>query len=197
MSSKELVISANRHETKVALLEDDQLVEVYFQRANEYSLAGSIHKGRVTRVLPGMQSAFVDVGLERDTFLYVSDFFDENDEYDKLPTGREESGGRGERPMPRPNPRIQQRPEQRPHLEPRLFESDAGGRGGGFWRLGGGNGGPTKSRWTPRRSSAPQVSFPRQTRLPPKQDWSLLRMYPSRTRRPMKARRKTESRRPF
>ena len=56
--SKELVISANRHETKVALIEDDQLVEVYFQRANEYSLAGSIHKGRVTRVLPGMQSAF-------------------------------------------------------------------------------------------------------------------------------------------
>ena len=72
--SKELVISSNRHETRVALIEDDQLVEVYFQRANEYSLAGSIHKGRVTRVLPGMQSAFVDLGLERDTFLYVSDF---------------------------------------------------------------------------------------------------------------------------
>jgi ribonuclease G len=75
--SKELVIGSNRHETKVAVLEDDQLVELYFQRANEYSLAGSIHKGRVTRVLPGMQSAFVDLGLERDTFLYVSDFFDE------------------------------------------------------------------------------------------------------------------------
>ncbi len=60
--SKELVISADRHETKLAILEDDQLVEVFFQRANEYSLAGSIHKGRVTRVLPGMQSAFVDSG---------------------------------------------------------------------------------------------------------------------------------------
>ena len=87
--SKELVISANRHETKVALLEDDQLVEVFFQRANEYSLAGSIHKGRVTRVLPGMQSAFVDLGLERDTFLYVSDFFEENEELDRIPVGRE------------------------------------------------------------------------------------------------------------
>ena len=86
--SKELVISANRHETKVALIEDDQLVEVYFQRANEYSLAGSIHKGRVTRVLPGMQSAFVDVGLERDTFLYVSDFLEEHDDFDKI-TGDE------------------------------------------------------------------------------------------------------------
>ena len=79
---KELVISSTRHETKVAVLEDDQLVEVFFQRPNEYSLAGSIHKGRVTRVLPGMQSAFVDIGLERDAFLYVSDFFDEHEEYE-------------------------------------------------------------------------------------------------------------------
>src|SRR6202521_5299996 len=86
--SKELVISTNRHETKIALIEDDQLVEVYFQRANEYSLAGSIHKGRVTRVLPGMQSAFDDVGLEQDTFLYVSDFLEEHDDFDKI-TGDE------------------------------------------------------------------------------------------------------------
>src|SRR5579862_7257089 len=78
--SKELVISANRHEIKLGILEDDQLVEVFFQRANEYSLAGSIHKGRVTRVLPGMQSAFVDLGLERDTFLYVSDCLEEEHE---------------------------------------------------------------------------------------------------------------------
>jgi Ribonuclease G/E len=54
--SKELVVSSNRHETRVAILEDDQLVEIYFQRQKEYSLAGSIHKGRVTRVLPGMPS---------------------------------------------------------------------------------------------------------------------------------------------
>lgn len=79
-SSKELVVSQNRHATKLGILEDGQLVEVYFQRADEYSLAGSIHKGRVTRVLPGMQSAFVDLGLERDCFLYVSDFFDEHGE---------------------------------------------------------------------------------------------------------------------
>src|SRR5215813_7706495 len=103
--SKELVISSNRHETKVAVLEDDQLVEIYFQRSNEYSLAGSVHKGRVTRVLPGMQSAFVDLGLERDTFLYVSDFFEESDEYEKLPTGDERGGGRRQQqPAPRPLP---------------------------------------------------------------------------------------------
>ena len=88
--SKELVISANRHETRVAVLEDDQVVEVYHQRENEYSLAGSIHKGRVTRVLPGMQSAFVDIGLDRDAFLYVSDFFEDNEEYDKIVTSVEE-----------------------------------------------------------------------------------------------------------
>ncbi len=93
MSSKELVISANRHETRVALIEDDQLVEVYFQRSNEYSLAGSIHKGRVTRVLPGMQSAFVDLGLERDTFLYVSDFLEEHEDIDRI-TGDEGQGPR-------------------------------------------------------------------------------------------------------
>src|SRR6202050_5981053 len=90
--SKELVISANRHETKVAILEDDQLVEVFFQRANEYSRAASIHKGRVTRVLPGMQSAFVDLGLERDTFLYVSDFSEEGEDFDQVSVPRESSG---------------------------------------------------------------------------------------------------------
>jgi ribonuclease G len=95
--SKELVISSNRHETRVALIEDDQLVEVYFQRANEYSLAGSIHKGRVTRVLPGMQSAFVDLGLERDTFLYVSDFLDEHEDIDRVTGDEPAPRGRDQR----------------------------------------------------------------------------------------------------
>ena len=113
--SKELVISSNRHETKVALIEDDLLCEVYFQRANEYSLAGSIHKGRVTRVLPGMQSAFVDLGLERDTFLYVSDFLEEHEDFDKV-TGDErpvreprERDGRDREPRDR-----ERRPPQGP-----------------------------------------------------------------------------------
>src|ERR1044072_5094467 len=96
--SKELVISTNRHETRVAILEEDQVVEVYHQPENEYSLAGSIHKGRVTRVLPGMQSAFVDIGLERDAFLYVSDFFEDNDEYDKIVTSVEEKVLKLDRP---------------------------------------------------------------------------------------------------
>src|SRR3954452_22275915 len=88
--SKELVVSATRHETRIAILEDDSVVEIFYQRDKEYSLAGSIHKGKVTRVLPGMQSAFVDIGLERDAFLYVSDFFEDNEEYDKIVTSVEE-----------------------------------------------------------------------------------------------------------
>ncbi|MGA2714063.1 MAG: Rne/Rng family ribonuclease [Bryobacteraceae bacterium] len=88
--SKELIVSSGRHETRVAILEDDQVVELFHEREKEYSLAGSIHKGRVTRVLPGMQSAFVDIGLERDAFLYVSDFFEDNDEYDAVVSTVEE-----------------------------------------------------------------------------------------------------------
>ena len=78
--NKELYVSSNPHETRVGLVEDDQLAEIFYERENEYTLAGSIYKGRVTRVLPGMQSAFVDIGLERDAFLYVSDFLDLQDD---------------------------------------------------------------------------------------------------------------------
>ncbi len=92
--NKELYVSSTPHETKVALVEDDQLAEVFFERENEYTLAGSIYKGRVTRVLPGMQSAFVDIGLERDAFLYVSDFLevtgdeDDEEEFGSIPVPR-------------------------------------------------------------------------------------------------------------
>ena len=77
--AKEICISSTPHETRLAILEDDQLAEIYYERENEYTLAGSIYNGRVTRVLPGMQSAFVDLGLERDAFLYVTDFLELED----------------------------------------------------------------------------------------------------------------------
>jgi len=90
--NKELFVSSTPHETKVGMVEDDLLAEVYLERENEYTLAGSIYKGRVTRVLPGMQSAFVDIGLERDAFLYVSDFMEleehDDDLTDVIPAGR-------------------------------------------------------------------------------------------------------------
>jgi Rne/Rng family ribonuclease len=89
--TKELFVSSTPHETKIGMVEDDQLAEVYLERENEYTLAGSIYKGRVTRVLPGMQSAFVDIGLERDAFLYVSDFMElenQDEDLDEIPTPR-------------------------------------------------------------------------------------------------------------
>jgi Rne/Rng family ribonuclease len=108
--SKELFVSSTPHETKVAIVEDDQLSEIYFERENEYTLAGSIYKGRVTRVLPGMQSAFVDVGLERDAFLYVTDFLEEQedqDEFEQVISKAHEDATRGTTPAagaPPPQP---------------------------------------------------------------------------------------------
>src|SRR5690348_16812071 len=100
--TKELFVSTTPHETKVGIVEDDQLTEVYFERENEYTLAGSIYKGRVTRVLPGMQSAFVNVGLERDAFLYVSDFLlEEEEDADVLEQVRIAAPPEPEEPEPR------------------------------------------------------------------------------------------------
>ena len=102
--AKEICISSTPHETRLAILEDDLLTEVYYERENEYTLAGSIYKGRVTRVLPGMQSAFVDLGLERDAFLYVTDFMEEQEDsadFEKVPNGngaRSREGQSGREP---------------------------------------------------------------------------------------------------
>ena len=88
--SKEIYISSTPHETRLAIVENDALTEIYYERENEYTLAGSIYNGKVTRVLPGMQSSFVDIGLERDAFLYITDFMEEApdpEEFDTAATG--------------------------------------------------------------------------------------------------------------
>ena len=113
--NKELFVSATPHETKVGITEDDQLAEIYLERENEYTLAGSIYKGRVTRVLPGMQSAFVDIGLERDAFLYVSDFMDLEQQDEDL-----------DEPIPANRPVLEARP--RPGLEAGGPAIDNGGQ---------------------------------------------------------------------
>ena len=80
--AKELIVSVNGREKKIAIVEDDVVTEFYVERGDEnQGIVGNIYKGRVMKVLPGMQSAFVDIGLERDSFLYVSDFLEE-DEFD-------------------------------------------------------------------------------------------------------------------
>src|SRR5882672_3800623 len=108
---KELIISTTPQETKLAILEDDELVEFYIERHRSQGIVGNIYKGKVTKVLPGMQSAFVDIGLERDAFLYVSDFFEDTEEYDKIVSTVEEEVAQlqegGTRPPPQPQPQPQ------------------------------------------------------------------------------------------
>ncbi len=96
--AKEICISSTPHETRLAILEDDQLAEIYYERENEYTLAGSIYNGRVTRVLPGMQSAFVDLGLERDAFLYVTDFIELEDQEETDELEKAAVSGAGQTP---------------------------------------------------------------------------------------------------
>jgi Rne/Rng family ribonuclease len=71
--TKEMIVSATDRETAVAILEDDQVVEFFMERERQQGVVGNVYKGRVSKVLPGMQSSFIDLGLERDGFLYVSD----------------------------------------------------------------------------------------------------------------------------
>jgi ribonuclease G len=80
--TKEMIVSSNGHETRVAILEDDQLAEIFVERERNRGVVGNVYKGRVSKVLPGMQSSFIDIGLERDGFLYVSDVLSNLDEFD-------------------------------------------------------------------------------------------------------------------
>lgn len=83
--SRELIVSVNGKEKKIAIVENERVTEFYIERGEQnQGIVGNIYKGRVMRVLPGMQSAFVDIGLERDAFLYVTDFFDEEAEFERI-----------------------------------------------------------------------------------------------------------------
>ena len=91
--NKEMIISSSGHETQVAILEDDLVVEIFIEREHQRGVAGNVYKGRVSKVLPGMQSAFVDIGLERDAFLYVSDVLAPDTDDEGLDTDDEEPAG--------------------------------------------------------------------------------------------------------
>src|SRR5213082_4006761 len=82
--TKEMIISSNGHEMMVAILEDDLAAEIFVERERQRGVVGNVYKGRVSKVLPGMQCAFIDLGLERDGFLYVADVVDTMEEFDKL-----------------------------------------------------------------------------------------------------------------
>src|SRR3954454_567906 len=93
--NKEMIISSGAHDTRVAILEDDQVVEIFIERENQRGVVGNIYKGRVSKVLPGMQSSFIDIGLERDGFLYVTEVIDTVEEFEKLEAGEDEEKGAG------------------------------------------------------------------------------------------------------
>jgi ribonuclease G len=85
--TKEMIVSSNGHETMVAILEDDLVAEIFVERERQRGVVGNVYKGRVSKVLPGMQSSFIDIGLERDGFLYVAEVIDTLEEFDKLESG--------------------------------------------------------------------------------------------------------------
>src|SRR4051812_13285325 len=82
--NKEMIISSTGHDTRVAILEEDQVVEIFIERENQRGVVGNLYKGRVSKVLPGMQSSFIDIGLERDAFLYVSEVVNTVEEFERL-----------------------------------------------------------------------------------------------------------------
>ncbi len=115
--NKEMIISVNAYEKRVAILENGVVVEFYVERADESkAVVGNIYKGKVRKVLPGMQSAFVDIGLERDAFLYVGDFFEETEE--DLDTTES-------------LPRLPVERSERPERQPEPVRREADGRRGG------------------------------------------------------------------
>ena len=112
--TKEMIISSNGHETMVAILEDDLVAEVFVERERQRGVVGNVYKGRVSKVLPGMQSSFIDLGLERDGFLYVAEVIDTLEEFEKLEAGDEderrrdgEAASRPGSPQARPQPKIE------------------------------------------------------------------------------------------
>src|SRR6476661_2667165 len=110
---KEMIVSTNGHETMVAILEEDLVAEIFVERERQRGVVGNVYKGRVSKVLPGMQSSFINVGLERDGFLYVADVVDTMEEFDRLDGGEDEdgNGARGRERADRvekPQPRIEE-----------------------------------------------------------------------------------------
>src|SRR5262245_56075964 len=90
--NKEMIDSSNGHETMVDILEDVQVATVFVELQRQRVVVCNVYNGRVSKVLPRMQSSFIDLGLERDGFLYVADVVDTMEEFDKLESGDEETG---------------------------------------------------------------------------------------------------------
>jgi len=90
-----MLVESDPHQTRIGVLEDDRLTEIFVERHRHRGLVGNVYKGRVTRVLPGMQAAFVDIGLDRDAFLYVSDVASDVEAMEELEIDERNGGGGG------------------------------------------------------------------------------------------------------
>src|SRR6266404_7034251 len=105
--TKEMIISSNGHETMVAILEEDLVAELFVERERQRGTVGNVYKGRVSKVLPGMQSSFIDIGLERDGFLYVADVIDTLEEFEKLESAEDDEEPKGrDRDRDRDKPQL-------------------------------------------------------------------------------------------
>src|SRR5450756_339673 len=110
--NKEMIVSSNGHETMAAILEDDLAAEIFIERERHRGVVGNVYKGRVSKVLPGMQSSFIDIGLERDGFLYVADVVDTLDEFDKLAGDEDDDPKEAEKSRERDRDRPQLKIEE-------------------------------------------------------------------------------------
>src|SRR4051794_22989094 len=137
--TKEMIISSNDHETRVAILEDDLVSEMFVERERTRGVVGNVYKGRVSKVLPGMQSSFVDIGLERDGFLYVSDVVTP-EEFEKLDAEDEDDDGQAQEAAKGPK-------AQAPRDTPR---AEGGGKSEGGEAKDGGRDGRGRDREEPR-----------------------------------------------
>ncbi len=88
-TEREMIVSAEKGETRIAFLEEGRLAEYYYERGREASIVGSIYKGRVVSVLPGLQAAFVDIGLEKSGFLHVRDVMTESMDIEEYMTAKQ------------------------------------------------------------------------------------------------------------
>src|SRR5712675_847225 len=105
--NKEMIVSSNGHETMVAILEDDLVAEIFVERERHRGVVGNVYKGRVSKVLPGMQSSFIDLGLERDGFLYVADVLASLDALDGGDDDEPSKGSGRDRDRDKPQPKIE------------------------------------------------------------------------------------------
>jgi len=117
--TKEMIISSNGHETMVAILEDDLAAEIFVERERQRGVVGNVYKGRVSKVLPGMQSSFIDIGLERDGFLYVTDVVDTVEEFERLEAADDDDRTQGGSAETRPRDRDGSTGSPSPRVEPR------------------------------------------------------------------------------